>query len=259
MRILMVGDVFGKKGRELFKELTPRLKAERKIDFVVVNGENSAGGKGIVRRIFDELCQAGADVVTSGNHIWDNKEVMNFIDDEPYLVRPANYPPGTPGRGWCVYQLKSKRIAVVNMSGRAFMPPVDCPFQRIEDILYELKGRADIILVDFHAETTSEKMALGWYLDGRVTAVVGTHTHVQTADERILHKGTAFISDLGMTGPWDSVIGDDVECIIRRFTTGMPVRFVAEETGPGVYSGVIIDVNDKTNEAVAIERILVKQ
>ena len=163
MRILMVGDVFGRLGREIFSELTPKLKAKHKIDFVVVNGENSAGGKGIVRKALDEMCRAGADVVTSGNHIWDNKEVMNFIDDEPYLVRPANYPPGTPGKGWCIYQLRSKRIAVVNMSGRSFMPPIDCPFQKIEDILNSEMARRIAEEEQMIEEGIANEESYEWY------------------------------------------------------------------------------------------------
>ncbi|MBQ1941887.1 MAG: TIGR00282 family metallophosphoesterase, partial [Selenomonadaceae bacterium] len=201
MRLLVVGDVVGRLGRKAFARYTRELKEKYKIDLVIVNGENSAGGKGISRKSLDELYRAGADIVTSGNHVWDNREINGFIDDEPYLVRPANYPEGAQGKGWCIYPFKSANLAVVNMSGRTFMPDMDCPFQKIEEVLSEIGQEADIILLDFHAETTSEKMAMGFYLDGRVQAVVGTHTHIQTADERILPQGTAYITDLGMVGP----------------------------------------------------------
>ena len=258
MRILMVGDVIGRPGRAAFAKYTPKLRKEKNVDIVVVNGENSAGGKGITRKALDELLHAGADIVTSGNHIWDKKDVLEFIDREPFLIRPANYPEGAPGKGWCVYPWKAKNIGVMNLSGRAFMPPMDCLFQKVEDILRELKGECDIILLDFHAETTSEKMAMGWYLDGRVNAVVGTHTHIQTADERVLPNGTAYITDLGMVGPWDSVLGVKTEIILEKFISGMPVRFDLA-AGPCVYSAVIVDIDDATNKTTGIERILIKE
>lgn len=258
MRIAMVGDVIGRPGRTAFAKYTAQLRKEKKIDIVVVNGENSAGGKGVTRTSLDELLHAGADIVTSGNHIWDKKDVLEFIDQEPFLIRPANYPDGTPGKGWCVYPWRAKNIGVLNLSGRAFMPPMDCPFQKVEDILAEMKDECDIILLDFHAETTSEKMAMGWYLDGRVNAVVGTHTHIQTADERILPNGTAYITDLGMVGPWDSVLGVKTEIIIQKFTTGMPVRFDLA-AGPNVYSAVVLDIDETSNKTVGIERILIKE
>ena len=207
MRILIVGDVVGRPGRKAFGKYTKELRQKHNIDIVIVNGENSAGGKGVSRKSLDELYAAGADIVTSGNHIWDNREVQGLIDDEPYLVRPANYPEGAPGKGWCLYPFKAKNIAVINLSGRAFMPDMDCPFQKIDDILSEIGDQADIKILDFHAETTSEKMAMGFYLDGRVQVVVGTHTHIQTADERLLPNSTAYITDLGMVGPWNSVLG----------------------------------------------------
>ena len=258
MRILMIGDVIGRPGRAAFAKYTPRLRKENGVDLVVVNGENAAGGKGLTREAFDELLRGGADVVTSGNHIWDKKGVRDIIDAEPYLVRPGNYPDGAPGRGWCAYPLRSKTVGVMNLSGRAFMPPMDCPFQKAETFLREMKDACDIILLDFHAETTSEKMALAWYLDGRVNAVVGTHTHIQTADERILPKGTAYISDLGMTGPWNSVLGVKTECILQKLITGLPVRFEVAE-GPSVYSGILLTIDDATNRTTAIERIMIRE
>ena len=258
MRLLVVGDVVGRLGRKAFARYTRELKEKYKSDLVIVNGENSAGGKGISRKSLDELYRAGADIVTSGNHVWDNREINGFIDDEPYLVRPANYPEGAQGKGWCIYPFKSANLAVVNMSGRTFMPDMDCPFQKIEEVLSEIGQEADIILLDFHAETTSEKMAMGFYLDGRVQAVVGTHTHIQTADERILPQGTAYITDLGMVGPWNSVLGVKPEIIIQKFTTCRPVRFDLAE-GPAVYSAVVIDIDTNTKKAVSIERVMIRE
>ena len=258
MRILMVGDVIGRPGRAAFAKYTPKLRQEKKADLVVVNGENSAEGRGVTKKTLDELLLGGADVVTGGNHIWDKKEVLQFIDDEPYLLRPANYPTGGPGKGACVYPLRGKNVGVMNLSGRAFMQELDCPFQRVEDLLRELSGECDVLLLDFHAESTSEKMAMGWYLDGRVAAVVGTHTHVQTADERILPGGTAFISDLGMVGPWNSVIGFTKEPVLAKTTTGMPARFEVAD-GPAVYSAVLLAVDDGTGKATAIERIQIRE
>lgn len=255
---MLVGDVVGRPGRRAFQDHTPKLRAEKGIDVVIVNGENSAGGKGFTRKALDELYRGGADIVTSGNHVWDKKDVLSFIDDEPFLIRPANYPEGTPGKGWCSYPFKAKNIGVMNLSGRAFMPPLDCPFQKVEELLREMKRECDLIFLDFHAETTSEKMAMGFYLDGRVNGVVGTHTHVQTADERLLPKGTAYITDLGMVGPRDSVLGVKTDIILRKFTTAMPVRFDLAE-GPCTYCAVIVEVDDATNKTRAIERIRIEE
>ena len=258
MKILIVGDVVGRVGRRAFDRYTRELKKSRAVDLVIVNGENSAGGRGISRKSLDELYRSGGDIVTSGNHIWDNREIYGFIDDEPYLVRPANYPEGAPGRGWCIYPFKSVNVAVINLSGRAFMPEMDCPFQKIEDILAEIGDRADIFILDLHAETTSEKMAMGFYLDGRVQVVVGTHTHIQTADERILPQGTGYITDLGMTGPWNSVLGVKSDIILQKFTTCRPVRFEIAE-GPGVYSGVIVEIDNGEKKVKDIQRVLIKE
>lgn len=258
MKILIVGDVVGRPGRKAFNRYTKDIRQKYDIDVVIVNGENSAGGKGVSRKSLDELYGAGADIITSGNHIWDNREVQGLIDTDPYLIRPANYPEGAPGKGWCLYPFKAKNIAVINLSGRAFMPEMDCPFQKVEDILAEIGDQADIIILDLHAETTSEKMAMGFYLDGRVQAVVGTHTHIQTADERILPNKTAYITDLGMVGPWNSVLGVKSEIIIKKFTTCMPVRFDLAD-GPAVYSAVVVEIDDKTNQTVAIQRLLITE
>lgn len=259
MRVMLTGDVVGRPGRKAFELYTPKLRREKNIDVVIVNGENSAGGKGVTRKSLDALYHAGADIITTGNHVWDKKDVLEFIDREPFLIRPANYPEGAPGKGWCIYPFKAKNIGVINLSGRAFMPTLDCPFQKIEDILHEIRQECDLIFLDFHAETTSEKMAMGWYLDGRVNGVVGTHTHIQTADARILPQGTAYITDLGMTGSWNSVLGVKTEIILRKFTTAMPCRFDLEEEGPQVYSAVIVDIDDQTNRTTGIERIFLTE
>ena len=258
MRILMVGDVVGRTGRYFFMEQTPELKQKKKIDMVVVNGENAAHGKGLTPNIYEELIRGGADVVTTGNHIWDNSSVLQIIDTEPFLLRPANYPEDTPGRGFCIYPFGKKHIGVINMAGRVFMqPPMDDPFRLGDKILSYLKKNCDIILVDFHAEATSEKLAFANYFDGQVTAVVGTHTHVQTADAKILPKGTAYISDLGMVGAENSILGMTIEPIIKKFLTGRPSKFEVAE-GAAIYCALLIDINDKTNKAVKVERIFIK-
>ncbi len=258
MRIMLVGDVVGRTGRRAFRKFMPELRREHAIDIVVVNGENSAGGKGITRKSLDELYQGGADIVTSGNHVFDKKDVLDFIEEEPFLIRPANYPEGAPGKGMCVYPFKAKNIGVMNLSGRSFMPALDCPFQKAEQLTAELREAADIILLDFHAETTSEKLAMGYFLDGKVTAVVGTHTHVQTADECLLPKGTAYITDLGMTGPIDSVLGVKKEIIIERFRSALPARFDVAE-GPAMLCGVLLTIDDGTNRPQKIERIFLRE
>ena len=257
MRIMLVGDVVGRAGRRAFRTHTPRLRTERKIDVVIVNGENCAGGKGFTRKALDELYTGGADIVTSGNHVWDKKEVFDFIDDEPFLVRPANYPEGTPGQGYCIFPFKARNIAVMNLSGRSFMPPMDCPFQKVEELIAEIGDRADIFVLDFHAETTSEKLAMGYYLDGRADVVVGTHTHVQTADERILPHGTAYITDLGMVGVQDSILGVRTDLVLRKFLSGMTVRFEMAE-GAAEYAAVIVDIDDVQRRRTTIERVLIR-
>ena len=258
MKILFVGDVVGRNGRRAFRTYTPELREKEHIDIVIVNGENCAAGKGFTRKALDELYQGGADIVTSGNHVYDKKDVLEFIDQEPFFIRPANYPGNAPGKGFCIYPFKAKNIGVMNLSGRAFMPPLDDPFQKVEELLREMKDEADILLLDFHAETTSEKIAMGWYLDGRVHAVVGTHTHVQTADECLLPRGTAYITDLGMTGPWHSVLGVDVDKILFRFQTQRPVRFDVAE-GPSVYSAVVITIDERANRTTDIHRIYIRE
>ncbi len=236
MRIMAVGDVVGRSGRRAFY------------------GENAAHGKGLTYDTFMELLSGGADIVTSGNHIWDNRDVMRVINQEPFLIRPANYPEGVPGKGFCIYPHRDKNIGVLNLSGRTFMPALDCPFSKAMEIVRRLKMDCDIILLDFHAEATSEKMAMGFYLDGKVTAVWGTHTHVQTADERTLPKGTAYITDLGMVGALDSILGVKPEPVIEKFLTEMPVKFDVAE-GPCIYNGVILDIDNRGNYVTDIERI----
>lgn len=255
MRILMVGDIFGRAGRKFFCAITKKLKREKNIDVVVVNGENVAHGKSLTQATFDEILSGGADIITTGNHVWDRKDVNELLEREPFLIRPANFPEGAPGKSFCIYPYRAKNIGVINLIGRTFMQPVDCPFARAEEILKEIKRDCDIILVDFHAETTSEKAAMGYFLDGRVTAVVGTHTHVQTADERILPNGTAFITDLGMVGPLNSIIGIKIEPVIEKFLTCRPTKFEVEEEPPYIYCAAIIDIDDATNQATKIERV----
>lgn len=254
----MIGDIYGKTGRQAAQQCIPILKTKYQLDMVVANGENSAGGVGITKKVLDEIVAAGVDVVTSGNHIWDKKEIFQFINQEPYLIRPANYPPETPGKGYCIFEVNDKKIGVANISGRTFMPDLDCPFRKADEILEVLTQECDMILFDFHAETTSEKMAMGWYLDGRVTCMVGTHTHIQTSDERILPEGTAYITDLGMVGPWNSVLGVDKDLVVKKFLTGLPVKFDIA-SGPHVFCGLVIIVDDQTNMVQKVKRIMIRE
>ncbi|MCY7796836.1 2',3'-cyclic-nucleotide 2'-phosphodiesterase [Bacillus spizizenii] len=256
MRILFIGDVVGSPGRDMVKEYVPKLKTKYKPHFTIINGENAAHGKGLTEKIYHSLIQSGADAITMGNHTWDKKEIFDFIDDVPNLVRPANFPEGTPGKGITYVKANGKELAVINLQGRTFLPPLDDPFLKADELIAEASKRTPYIFIDFHAEATSEKLALGWYTDGRASAVVGTHTHVQTADNRILPKGTAYITDVGMTGPYDGILGMDRETIIKRFKTNLPVRFTVAE-GKTTLSGVVIDIDDQTKKAVKIERILV--
>lgn len=256
MRILFIGDVVGSPGRDMVKEYVPKLKTKYKPHFTIINGENAAHGKGLTEKIYHSLIQSGADAITMGNHTWDKKEIFDFIDDVPNLVRPANFPEGTPGKGITYVKANGKELAVINLQGRTFLPPLDDPFLKADELIAEVAKRTPYIFIDFHAEATSEKLALGWYADGRASAVVGTHTHVQTADNRILPKGTAYITDVGMTGPYDGILGMDRETIIKRFKTNLPVRFTVAE-GKTTLSGVVIDIDDQTKKAVKIERILI--
>ena len=255
MHILFVGDIVGQPGREIFAKLIGGLKEEFRLDLVVVNAENSAGGSGVTARVADQLFASGADVLTLGDHVWDKSDVYNYLQQTPHIIRPANFPTGAPGRGWCVIEKKGFKIGVINLLGRVFMRyNVNCPFRELERIAAEIRQETPIILVDMHAETTSEKVAIGFFMDGRVSAIVGTHTHIQTADEKILPQKTAYITDLGMTGPYNSVIGQNKEKIIQRFLTSMPHKFeVALEDAR--LSGAVIDVDEATGQARSITRI----
>ena len=255
MNVLVIGDISGKPGRKLIKEVMPKIKENRQIHFTIANGENAAGGVGITREIANELFYHGIDILTMGNHTWDNKDIFNFIDREERILRPLNYPEGTPGSGSIIVELPNNlKIGIINLLGRVFLANVECPFRTIEQEVARLRKETPIIFVDFHAEVTSEKVALGWYLDGKVTGVVGTHTHIQTADERILPEGTAYITDLGMTGSRNSVLGVKTELVIRKFLTQLPVRFEVAK-GDEVLCGVIIQVDENTGRAISIERV----
>lgn len=253
MRILMIGDVVGRPGRRAVQQFLPGLRHDYRIDIVIANGENSAGGIGITLDTANELFECGVDVITTGNHVWAKKEIIPHLDGELPILRPLNYPPGAPGRG----SLKVKDVLIVNVIGRVFLGEFDCPFRAMDRLLSETGKDSKIIIVDFHAEATSEKVAMGRYLDGRVSAVLGTHTHVATADARILHQGTAYVTDVGMVGPVDSVIGVDAESAIRSFLTGMPHRFFISE-GSASLDAVLVEVDDSTGKATSIKRIQMK-
>ena len=256
MKLLFIGDIVGRPGRDLVRRHVRALAASRGADFVIANGENAAGGAGITRENMLEILSAGVDVITTGNHVWDKRETLEFIGNEPRLLRPANYPDGTPGGGSCVVQAgNGVRVGVVNVMGRLFMQSIDDPFRVAErEITRVTADGARVIFVDMHAETTSEKLALCYYLDGKVAAVIGTHTHVQTADERILPGGTACLTDAGMTGPHDGVIGIEKDGIIARFVSGLPGRYETASGDPRL-NGVVIDVDDATGKANRIERV----
>ena len=256
MKLLFIGDIVGRLGRDLIRRHARALASHHDADLVIANGENAAGGAGITRENMLEILSAGVDVITTGNHVWDKRETLEFIANEPRLLRPANYPEGTPGAGSCVVTAKNGvRVGVINVMGRVFLHAIDDPFRVAEREIARVRGDgAQVLFVDMHAETTSEKIALSYYLDGMVTAVIGTHTHVQTADERILAGGTACLTDAGMTGPHDGVIGIEKDAIIARFTTGLPGRFETA-TGDPRLNGVTITVDTSTGRATAIQRI----
>lgn len=255
MKILFVGDVVGKPGRRIVQRELPRLIDHRRPDYVVVNVENAAGGFGVTPEVFAELENLGIDCYTSGNHIWDKKEGLPLLDEEPRLLRPANYPPGAPGHGIYLGQIASGiPVATLNLEGRVFMNPLDSPFQVADRLLAELPAEVKVILVDFHAEATSEKAALAYHLDGRVSAVLGTHTHVPTADERILPEGTALQTDVGMTGPYDSIIGMRRDKVMRRFLTQLPTSFDVAKHDVWL-CGALVDIDEETGRSRGIERI----
>lgn len=255
MNILVIADIVGRPGRRAIKGLLPGIQKEHNIDFVIANAENAAGGRGLTRQVMNELLTSGIDVLTMGNHVWDNKEIYSFVDDQFRLVRPINYPPYCPGQGYHVYSGGiNKKIAVINVMGRVFLPPLDCPFRGVEEVLEEIQGQSDIIIIDFHAEATSEKLAMGYYFDGKVTAVLGTHTHIQTADERILPGGTAYITDLGMTGPLESILGMDKDMVINKIIYQRPVRLEVA-SGTAILQGAILSIDDNNNQVQKIKRV----
>ena len=254
LRVLCIGDVFGEPGRRALGHYLPRLRAELEPDLVVVNVENAAAGFGVTPALARGFLEAGVDVMTSGNHIWDRKEIIEYIVKENLLLRPANYPRGAPGVGSVVVKAGGHRVGVLNLQGRVFLPTIDCPFLRGDEEVARLRAETAVVVVDMHAEATSEKQAMGWYLDGRVSAVVGTHSHVQTADARVLPRGTAYITDLGLTGPIDSVIGVEPELAIQRFLTGMPNRFEPAR-GRAWLQGVTIRIDPESGRATGIERV----
>lgn len=255
IRFLFVGDIVGRPGRDLIKRGLGRLREFHRIDLVIANAENAAAGFGITREIGDELLERGVDVMTSGNHIWDRREAIEYIGAEPRLLRPANFPTGTPGNGsYLARSTSGQAVGVINVMGRVFMNPLDDPFAVVLRELEALRQRTRVVFVDFHAEATSEKVAMGWHLDGRATAVVGTHTHVQTADERILPKGTGYLTDVGMTGPHDSIIGVEIEPALGRFLNGMPARFDTATGNPRL-NAVIIEADEATGRTLDIERL----
>ncbi|HHV07902.1 MAG TPA: TIGR00282 family metallophosphoesterase [Firmicutes bacterium] len=254
MRVLAIGDIVGKPGRKALKTELPRLREELGLDLVIANGENAAGGFGLTEHVSHELWEAGVDIITSGNHIWKKREIYSVLSQEKQLLRPANYPPGAPGRGWTIWQHNDLKVAVVNLAGRTFLEPLDCPFRVVDSLLPEIRQQSNIVIIDFHAEATSEKIAFGWYVDGRASLVFGTHTHVQTADSRILPHGTGYITDIGMTGPRDGVLGVDRDIIIQRFITQLPARFHLAK-GDVDIMGVWADIDPVTGYTLRIERL----
>jgi metallophosphoesterase (TIGR00282 family) len=257
MNLLFIGDIFGQPGRAVVAEHLGRLVARENIDLVIANAENSAGGFGVMPHIADELFSLGIDVMTTGNHVWDKRDIYPYLERQRRLLRPANYPEGTPGHGCYIAEARNGvRCAVINLQGRVYMPQSDCPFRKADQLLAGLDG-VKVRFVDFHAEVTSEKTAMGWYLDGRVSALVGTHTHIPTADARLLPKGTAYLTDVGMTGPYDSVIGVEKEPIVQKFLTSMPVKMEAAK-GWVELRGVIVVVDAATGRATGIRPIVVR-
>jgi hypothetical protein len=261
VKLLFIGDVVGQPGRRAVKELVPRLREQHALDFIIANGENSAGGSGITPKIADEIFSAGVDVITTGDHLWDQKEVLELLANEKRFLRPLNYPPATPGQGSGVFQIRNPKsearnisVGVLNLQGRTFMPPLENPFLAGLDAVKKLREQTKIIFVDFHAEATSEKIAFARMLDGQVSAVVGTHTHVQTADEQIFPGGTAYLTDAGFTGPHESVLGREIAPVIQRFLTSMPQRFeVAKERV--ILHGAVVEIDEITGRAMKIDRI----
>ncbi|TKH43206.1 TIGR00282 family metallophosphoesterase [Paenibacillus terrae] len=258
MNVLFIGDIFGSVGRKALRENLPSLKSKYNPHIIIVNGENSASGRGITPAIAREFFDWGVHGITMGNHTWDNKDIFDFIDDEPRIIRPANFPPGTPGRGYTVVKGGGKELAIVNLQGRTFLPPIDCPFRAADEIVDELRKKHKHILVDFHAEATSEKIAMGWHLDGRASIVVGTHTHVQSNDETILPQGTAYQTDVGMVGPYEGVLGMQRDAVLQKFQTQLPVRF-QPDNGKWHFHAVSVELNDNDGMARKIQKIRLKE
>ncbi len=255
LSVLFISDIVGRPGRAAVREWVPRLRKRFDVDLCIANGENAAGGFGLTPHTAGELLARGIDVITSGNHIWDRREILPLLEEDGRILRPANYPSGAPGRGFTVRTLeRGEKVAVVSLQGRVFMGESDCPFRTADELVEDLRRTTPLIVVDFHAEATSEKIALGWFLDGRVSAVIGTHTHVQTADERILPGGTAYLTDAGMTGPFDSIIGTVKQAALGRFLTQVPARFDVAD-GDVRLSGVVLTLDPDTGRAVGIERL----
>ena len=259
MRILFIGDVVGSLGREALETYVPKLKKKYRPQVTIANGENAASGRGITGKIYKKFLQDGVDVVTMGNHTWDNKDIFEFIDDAKKMVRPANFPEDVPGQGMVFVKVNQLELAVINLQARTFMVPLEDPFKKSAELVAIARKRTPLIFVDFHGETTSEKQAMSWFLDGQVSAVVGTHTHVQTNDARILPKGTAFLSDVGMTGPYDGILGMKREPIIEKFMTALPKRFEVVETGRTILSACILEIDDQTGQAKMIEPIQISE
>jgi len=254
VRILFIADIIGKPGRQVVENLLPKIIGEENIQFVIANCENAAGGFGLTPKISREMFSVGVDVITMGNHIWARREISEIIE-ELNILRPANFPPGVPGKGWTIIQANNEvKVGVINLMGRVHMSTLECPFRTADGIIEEISKQTKIIIVDMHAEITSEKVAMGWYLDGKVSAVIGTHTHVPTADERILPQGTAYITDVGMTGPLDSIIGIKKEIILKKYLTQMPLRFEVA-IGDLVFAGAVVEIDEKTGKARSIGRI----
>lgn len=254
MKVLFIGDIFGNPGRKAVKELLSTIKREEEIDICIANSENAAGGSGLTNPVAQELFKTGIDGMTLGNHTWSKREILNFIDSEKNIVRPANFSEDLPGQGSAIITNKNGSIGIVNVQGRVFMDASDCPFKAAKREVEKLKKQVKIVIVDMHAEASSEKCALAWFLDGTVSAVLGTHTHVQTADERILDRGTAYITDVGMTGPYDGIIGVDKDIIVNRFLTNMPERFEVAK-GRSQFNAVVMSIDEKTGRCIEIKRI----
>jgi len=255
-KTLVLGDIVGRPGREVLERQLPAFIQKEDIHFVVANGENASGGSGITPEVAKKLFACGLDVITTGDHVWKKKEITQLLETEPRVLRPTNYSPLALGKGWTVVESHAGiPVGVINLLGRVFMQPIDCPFRAVDEVLKDLSKKAKVIIVDIHAEATSEKIAMGWYLDGRVSAVVGTHTHVQTADERILPNGTAYITDLGMTGPYKSVLGRDIDKVLKAIITQMPTRFDVAEKDVRM-SGAIITIDSSTGKALEIKRLV---